>query len=46
MHIISNFDFNVSVILDLESYLIQLVKAEGKYKMVNEDKLGTSTIIT
>ena len=41
MHIISNFDFNVSVILDLESYLIQLVKAEGKYKMVNEDKLGT-----
>ena len=41
MHIISNFDFNVSVILDLESYLIQLVKAEGKYKMINEDKLGT-----
>jgi len=41
MHIISNFDFNVSVAKDLESYLIQLVKAEGKYSMINEDELGT-----
>ena len=40
MHIISNYDFNVSVAKDLESYLIQLIKAEGKYKMINKDQLG------
>ena len=40
MHIISNYDFNVSVAKDLESYLIQLIKAESKYKMINKDQLG------
>jgi DUF2075 family protein len=40
MHIISNYDFNVSVAKDLESYLIQLIKAEGRYKMINKDQLG------
>jgi DUF2075 family protein len=40
MHTISNYDFNVSVAKDLESYLIQLIKAEGKYKMINKDQLG------
>ena len=40
MHIISNYDFNVSVAKDLESYLIQPIKAEGKYKMINKDQLG------
>jgi DUF2075 family protein len=40
VHIISNYDFNVSVALDLESYLIQLIKAEGKLKMVNANELG------
>ena len=40
MHIISNEDFNKSVILDLESYLIQLVKSEGKLSMINKNELG------
>ena len=35
IRIISDDDFNKSVILDLESFLIKHISADGKYKMLN-----------
>ena len=35
IRIISDDDFNKSVILDLESYLIKHISADGKFKMLN-----------
>lgn len=35
IHIISDKDFNKSVVLDLESYLIKHMAADGKYRLLN-----------
>lgn len=37
IRIISDDDYNKSVILDLEAYLIKHISGEGKYKLLNEN---------
>jgi DUF2075 family protein/DNA replication protein DnaC len=38
MNVISDSDFNKSVILDLESYLIKYMSSDGKFKLQNSNK--------